>query len=86
MFKLFSNSIPSYLESDLNNFIKNTNYKIINILSHYHTVCHIFLYSWIKHLFYKNEYSWKHAILHGHVHWLNYLIIERSPITLFLLT
>ncbi len=31
MFKLFSNTILSYLESDLNAFIKNPNYQIINI-------------------------------------------------------
>lgn len=36
MFKIFSNTIPSYLESDLNNFIKNPNYKIINI---FYTTC-----------------------------------------------
>lgn len=36
MFKLFSNSIPSYLEDDLNNFITNSKCKIINI---YYSTC-----------------------------------------------
>lgn len=31
MFKLFSNTIPSYIETDLNNFMSNPNYKIIDI-------------------------------------------------------
>lgn len=35
MFKIFSNTIPSYLEKDLNNFIKTTNCLVVNI--HYTT-------------------------------------------------
>lgn len=31
MFKFFSNTVVSYLEKDLNDFIKSTNYSIINI-------------------------------------------------------
>lgn len=32
MFKFFSNTILAYLENDLNNFSKNNNYHIINML------------------------------------------------------
>lgn len=32
MIKLFSNTILSYLENDINTFITNTNCEIINIL------------------------------------------------------
>ncbi len=31
MVKLFSNTILSYLETDLNNFINNSNYMIVNM-------------------------------------------------------
>lgn len=31
MFKLFSNTIPAYLESDLNTFVKNQNCQILSI-------------------------------------------------------
>lgn len=31
MFKFFSNTVPSYIESDLNSFTENPNYKIISI-------------------------------------------------------